>query len=123
MGNLCWPFHKIGKGHPKVMIYIKFVELLFLMLHDKFQNHRPSGSGEENFYINFHSPLLRKLHMTFGFDWPKVSEKKIFEYYGNIQVNCPAVGADLHLGSISFRIINFLSVCPFPSSFFLQMTL
>ena len=32
------------------MIYINFVELLSLVLHAKFQNHRPSGSGEENFY-------------------------------------------------------------------------
>ena len=41
--------YKIGQGHPKVMIYINFVELLSLMLHAKFQNHRPSGSGEEDF--------------------------------------------------------------------------
>ena len=41
--------YEIGQGHPKVMIYINFVELLSLMLHDKFQNHRPSGSGEEDF--------------------------------------------------------------------------
>ena len=31
------------------MIYINFVELLSLMLHAKFQNHMPSGSGEEDF--------------------------------------------------------------------------
>ena len=29
------------------MIYINFVELLSAMLHAKFQNHRPSGSGEK----------------------------------------------------------------------------
>ena len=72
------------------MIYINFVELLSLMLHAKFQNHRPSGSGEEDFlkvfaiyshgghlghvtltiYINFHSLFLRILNKTFGFDWP-----------------------------------------------------
>ena len=60
------------------------------MLHAKFQNHRPSGSGEEDFktvfaiyshgghlghvtltiYTNFRSPFLRMLHMKFGFDWP-----------------------------------------------------
>ena len=42
---------KKGQGHPRVMIYTNFVELhcLRLMLHDKFQNHRPSGSGEEDF--------------------------------------------------------------------------
>ena len=53
MDNLCWPWHKIGQGHPKVMIYTNFVELLSLMLHAKFQNHRPSGSGEEDFLSFF----------------------------------------------------------------------
>ena len=32
-----------------VMIYINFVELHCLMLHAKFQNHRPSGSEQEDF--------------------------------------------------------------------------
>ena len=32
-----------------VMIYISFVELHCLMLHAKFQNHMPFGSGEEDF--------------------------------------------------------------------------
>ena len=36
-------------GHPSVMIYINFVELHSQMLHTKFQNHRPSGSEEEDF--------------------------------------------------------------------------
>ena len=60
------------------------------MLHAKFQDHRTSGSGEEDFlkvftiyghgghlghvtwtiYINFRSPLPRRLHIKFGFDWP-----------------------------------------------------
>ena len=60
------------------------------MLHAKFQYHRPSASGEEDFlkvftiysygghlghltwtiYINFRSPFLWMLHMKFGFDWP-----------------------------------------------------
>ena len=52
------------------------------MLHAKFQDHRTSGSGEEDFlrflpymghlghvtwtiYINFRSPF----HIKFGFDW------------------------------------------------------
>ena len=72
------------------MIYINFVELHCLMLHAKFQNHRPSGSGEEDLlkvfaiyshgghldhvtltiYIDFHSLFLRMLHIKFGFDWP-----------------------------------------------------
>ena len=72
------------------MIYINFVELHYLMLHAKFQNHRPSGSIEEDFfkvfaiyshgghlghvtwtiYTNFRSPFLWMIHMKFGFDWP-----------------------------------------------------
>ena len=32
-----------------VMIYINFVELNSLKLKAKFQNHRPSGFGEEDF--------------------------------------------------------------------------
>ena len=60
------------------------------MLHAKFQDHRTSGSGEEDFLrfftiyghgghlghvtwticINFLSPLPRRLHIKFGFDWP-----------------------------------------------------
>ena len=51
MGNLCWPCYKIGQGHTKKMIYMNFVEFLSLLLHAKFQNHRPSGSGEENILL------------------------------------------------------------------------
>ena len=56
------------------------------MLHAKFQDHRTSSSGEEDFtiyghgghlghvtwtiYIKFRSPLTRRLHIKFGFDWP-----------------------------------------------------
>ena len=60
------------------------------MLHAKFQDHRTSGSGEEDFfkvftiyghggqlghvtwtiYINFRLPFQRRLHIKFGFDWP-----------------------------------------------------
>ena len=49
MGGLSSPCRKKGQGHPRVMIYIIFVELHCLMLHAKFQNHRPSGYGEEDF--------------------------------------------------------------------------
>ena len=69
------------------------------MLHAKFQDHRTSGSGEEDFlkvftiyghgghlghvtrtiYINFLFPFLRRLHIKFGFDWTAVSEEKMFE--------------------------------------------
>ena len=60
------------------------------MLHTKFRENRPAGSGEEDFLrvftiyghsgqlghvtqmpgTNFHSPYLRRLHKKFGFDWP-----------------------------------------------------
>ena len=58
------------------------------MLHTKFRENRPAGSGEEDFlrflyghgghlghvtwtiYINFRSPFSRRLHIKFGFDWP-----------------------------------------------------
>ena len=84
---MCWPCHRIRQGHPKVMIYINFVELLSLVFHAKFQNHRPSVSGEEDFlkafaiyshgghlghvtlaiYISFSYPIPR-IHIKFGFD-------------------------------------------------------
>ena len=60
------------------------------MLHAKFQDHRTSGSGEEDFFkvftiyghgghlghvtwtinINFRCPFPRRLNIKFGFDWP-----------------------------------------------------
>ena len=60
------------------------------MLHTKFCENQPAGSGEEDFlrvltiyghgghlghvtwtiYINFLSPFPRRLHIKFGFDWP-----------------------------------------------------
>ena len=39
----------MGQGQPRVTIYINFVELESPMLHAKFQDHRTSGSGEEDF--------------------------------------------------------------------------
>ena len=89
MDDLYCPCRKIGQGHPRVMIYINFVELFSLMLHAKFQNHEPSGSREKilkvfaiyrngghlshatwTINITFYSPYLWMLHMKFGFDWP-----------------------------------------------------
>ena len=40
---------KIGQGQPRVIFYINFVELESPMLCAKFQDHRTSGSREENF--------------------------------------------------------------------------
>ena len=52
------------------------------------------------------------LHIKFGF----VSEEKMFEYYGNIHVYCPGVGADEPLGSIFFSESLIFS----PTAHFLQ---
>ena len=70
------------------MIYPNFVELHSQMRHAKFQNHRPSGSVEEDFlkdfaiyshgghlghvtltiYTYFHSHFLILPQIKFGFD-------------------------------------------------------
>ena len=69
-------------SHVCIMIFKNFVELHCLMLHAKFQNHRPSGSGEKHFlkvfamhshsghfghvtltiYTNFCSPFLKLVY-------------------------------------------------------------
>ena len=41
--------NKIGQSQPRVTIYINLVELESPMLHAKFQDHRTSGSGEQEF--------------------------------------------------------------------------
>ena len=41
--------NKIGQSHPRVIIYINFVGLKSPILHAKFQDHRTSGSEEEDF--------------------------------------------------------------------------
>ena len=71
-------------------MYINFVELESPMLHAKFQDHRTSDFGGEDFfkvftiygnggnlghvtwtiYINFLSHFPRRLRMKFGIDWP-----------------------------------------------------
>ena len=42
---------KIDQVHPRVMIYINFVELETLMQHAKFQDPRPFGSGEKKIKV------------------------------------------------------------------------
>ena len=70
------------------------------MLHTKFRENRPAGSGEENFWVfffiingrgghlghvirisrsNFRSPYPWMLQIEFHFDLPSILEKKIFE--------------------------------------------
>ena len=50
--SLCdqiWPWHKMGQGQPRVIIWTTLVELPYTMLHTKFQGHQSIGSGEEDF--------------------------------------------------------------------------
>ena len=42
-------------------------------------------------------------------------ELKMFEYYGDIHVYCPGVGAYEPLGPNFFQNINIQSYCPFPA--------
>ena len=60
MGNLCWPCHKIGQGHPRR----NFLKVFAIYSHGGHIGHVTL-----TIYINFQSLFLRMLHMTFGFDW------------------------------------------------------
>ena len=76
---------KVGQGQLRVIIYINFVELEYIMHHAKFQDHRrrflkdfticawrPSRSGHvtQTIGTNYCHPSKRKLHIKFGFHWP-----------------------------------------------------
>ena len=52
-------------NHSTVMLYISFVELHSSMLYTKFQNHGPSGSGEDEFKGFCY---LRPLHPSWSCD-------------------------------------------------------
>ena len=54
-------------------------------------------------YANFHSLLLRMLHIKFDLNGQAVSEKKIFEFYGHIHVYSPGERADNPLGPKYFH--------------------
>ena len=59
----------------------------------------------------------RRLHIKFGFDWPSVSEKKMFENNGHIHVYSPGTRADSPLGSFFPQIyifsVNLVICCKF----------
>ena len=50
-----------------------------------------------------------------GFLSYQVFSEETFEYYGNIHVYCPGVGAYKLMGAIFFRINNIQSYCAFPA--------
>ena len=84
-----WPCRKIGQGHSRVIIWTNNDGLESPMLHTKFRENRPVGSGEEDFWrvltiygrggqfghvtqmprTKYRSPYPRRLHIKFGFDW------------------------------------------------------
>ena len=100
--SLCeqiWPWHKMGEGQPRVIIWTTLVVLAWTMLHTKFQGHRSIGSEEEDFlrflpYIGM-AAILVKWPWPFeqfcvpltpgGYIWnlvtigPVVSEDELFE--------------------------------------------
>ena len=83
-----WPCRKISQGHSSIIIWTNYDGLESPMLHTKFRENRPAGSGEEDFWrvftiygrgghlghvtqmprTNFRSPYPRRLHIKFGFD-------------------------------------------------------
>ena len=96
-----WPCHKIGRGQPKVIIWINFDGFRAPMLHTKAQGHWPFGSGEEDFWrvftiygrgghfghvtqmprTNFRSPDPWRLHMKFGLDWPSGFGEDLWKWW------------------------------------------
>ena len=68
----------MGQGHPRVTIYINFVEL-----HAKLQNHRPSGSSFFLKVFAFYSPgghlghVTRTINRNFLFPLPKDAPHEI----------------------------------------------
>ena len=64
-------------------------------------------------YVHIGFPFIGCFILNLALIGQAVSEKKIFEYYGHIRASW---------GTIFFRIINLQSICPFPSTFSLQMT-
>ena len=47
--HVFWHCHKIGQGHPRVIICANYDGLESPMLHTKFRGNQPAGSGEEDF--------------------------------------------------------------------------
>ena len=93
------------------MIDINFVDLHSLMLHAKFQNHRPPVLKKDFFKIfvfyshgghlghvtmtinaNFHSLFLSMLHIKFGFDWPSGFREDVQTFWPYTCILAPGQG-------------------------------
>ena len=76
--SLCyqiWPCRKIGQGHSRVIIWTIYDGLESLMLHTKFRENRPAGSGEEDFWRVF--TILWAWRLSWSCD-PDVANKISF---------------------------------------------
>ena len=106
------------QGQLRVIIYIYFVELEYIMLHAKFHHHRTISSVGEDFlrfftiyghdghlghvtwtiYINFLPPSHGGSTWNLVLIGQVISEKKMFENNGDIHVYSPGAGTDNPLG-------------------------
>ena len=78
-----------------------FVEINPLVLEKTFERFLPIKSMD---YLYTHCPpSYRCFILNMALINQAVSEKKMFEYYGNIHLFCPEVGADEPLGSNVFK--------------------
>ena len=102
------------------------------MLHTKSQGHRPSSSGEEDFWrgftiyghgghlghvirtiwTNFHSPILRSLHMKYEFNWPRsFSGEDVWKFWRTAddgrQGHWYTISSPMSLGSGELKIHDF----------------
>ena len=117
------------------MIYIHFVELHCLMLHAKFQNHRPFGSGEDFkvFAIYSYGGHLGHVTLTIlyklSFTLPKNAPHKVWLCLAKrFQRRClnimvihvyiaPGQGQTTLWAQSIFINMNILSICSFLASF------
>ena len=85
-----WPCRKIGQGQPRVIIWTNYDGLESPMLHTKFRENRPTGSGEEDFWRVFtiYGPGGHLGHVTqmprtnFRSPLPKEAPHKIWLWSG-----------------------------------------
>ena len=61
------------------------------------------GHVTSTIYISFLSYFPKRLHIKFGFDWPAISKKKMFDNNSYIHVYSPGTEADNPLVSNYFH--------------------
>ena len=53
LSDKIWPWHKIGQGQPRIIIWISYTLPTFPVLHTMFHCNWPTGPGEEDFWSVF----------------------------------------------------------------------